>query len=105
MIRSVGRIQIVDVSEIDWLRASGNYVEIHAGSRSFLHRERLRVLEEQLDPTAFVRIHRSAIVGRSAVEELHPRPGGGYRVVLRGGTRLRLSRTYRAAVADLVQDC
>jgi two-component system LytT family response regulator len=52
VIRSIGRVQFVDVAQIDWLEASGNYVEIHAGARSFLHRERLRVLEQQLDPDA-----------------------------------------------------
>lgn len=104
VIRSVGRIQIVEVAQIDWLCASGNYVEIHANQQSLLHRERLHVLEQQLDPAAFVRIHRSTIVRRAAVKELQPLAGGDYRVVLRDGAPLRLSRTYHAAVADLRRD-
>ena len=50
VIRSIGRIQFVDVAQIDWLEGSGNYVEIHAGKERTLHRERLHVLEAQLDP-------------------------------------------------------
>jgi two-component system LytT family response regulator len=98
VIRSIGRVQLVDVAQIDWVEASGNYVEIHTGDESFLHRERLRVLEAQLDPARFVRIHRSIIVHRAAVKELRPLAGGDYSVVLRGGASLRLSRTHRAAL-------
>jgi two-component system LytT family response regulator len=97
VIRSIGRVQFVEVAQIDWVEASGNYVEIHAGAESFLHRERMRVLETQLDPAEFVRIHRSIIVNRAAVAEIRPIAGGDHTVLLRGGQRLRLSRTYRSA--------
>ena len=102
VIRSIGRVQLVDVSRIDWLKASGNYVEVHAGSESFLHRERLHVLLAGLDPAAFVRIHRSVIVHRAAVAEIQPLAGGDYLILLRGGEELRLSRTYRAALDSLL---
>jgi len=104
VIRSLGRVQFVEVAQIDWMAASGNYVEIHAGKDSFLHRERLRVLEAQLDPAEFLRIHRSIIVNRAAVKELRPLPGGDYSVWLRGGEPVRLSRTYRAALESLARD-
>jgi len=104
VIRSIGRVQFVEVDQVDWLEASGNYVEIHAGKVSYLHRERLRILEDQLDPTEFVRIHRSIIVRRAAVSELRPLPGGDYSVVLHGGRPLRMSRTYRAALEVLARD-
>ncbi|HTE53949.1 MAG TPA: LytTR family DNA-binding domain-containing protein [Kofleriaceae bacterium] len=101
VIRSIGRVQFVDVAQVEWLEASGNYVEVHAGGESFLHRERLRVLEAELDPAVFLRIHRSVIVNRGAVAELRPIAGGDHTVVLRGGRELRLSRTYRAALDAL----
>lgn len=101
VIRSIGRVQFVDVAQIDWLEASGNYVEVHTASGSYLHRERLRVLEAELDPSVFVRIHRSVIVSRPSVAELRPIAGGDHAVLLRGGRELRLSRTYRAALASL----
>jgi two-component system LytT family response regulator len=101
VIRSIGRVQFVEVAQIDWLEASGNYVEIHAGKESFLHRERMHVLEVQLDPAEFVRIHRSIIVNRAAVAQIQPIAAGDHAVVLRGGQRLRLSRTYRSAFESL----
>jgi two-component system, LytTR family, response regulator len=101
VIRSIGRVQFVDVAQIDWLEASGNYVEIHAGGESFLHRERLRVLEAELDPADFVRIHRSIIVNRAAVVEIRPIAAGDHSVLLRDGRRVRLSRTFRPALESL----
>jgi two-component system LytT family response regulator len=101
VIRSIGRVQFVEVAQIDWLEASGNYVEIHAGKESFLHRERMRVLEAQLDPAEFVRIHRSIIVNRAAIAQIRPIAAGDHAVLLRGGQRLRLSRTYRSALESL----
>ena len=101
VIRSIGRVQFVEVAQIDWLEASGNYVEVHTGKESFLHRERMRVLEAQLDPAEFVRIHRSIIVNRAAVAQIRPIAAGDHAVILRGGQRLRLSRTYRSAFEAL----
>lgn len=101
VIRSIGRVQFVNVAQIDWLEASGNYIEVHTGKETYLHRERLRVLEAQLDPQEFVRIHRSLIVNRAAVKEIRPLAGGDCTIVLRNGERLRLSRTYRAALDSL----
>jgi two-component system LytT family response regulator len=103
VIRSIGRVQLVDVADIEWLEASGNYIEIHTAAASYLHRERLRVLEDQLDPADFVRIHRSIIVRRGAVVELRPLPGGDYSVVLRNGRPLRMSRTYRPALDSIAR--
>jgi len=101
VIRSIGRVQFVEVAQIDWLEASGNYVEIHAGKESFLHRERMRVLEAQLDPAEFVRIHRSIIVNRAAIAQIRPIAAGDHAVILSGGQRLPLSRTYRSAIESL----
>jgi two-component system LytT family response regulator len=102
VIRSIGRVQFVDVADIQWLEASGNYVEIHAGKELFLHRARLHNLDAQLDPSNFVRIHRSVIVNRTVVDEVRPLSGGDFTVVIRGGGRLRMSRTYRAALDSFI---
>lgn len=62
------------------------------------------MLEQQLAPGEFVRIHRSIIVHRAAVKELRPLPGGDYSVLLTAGPPLRLSRSYRAALDLLWRD-
>ena len=63
-VRSVGRVQLIDVGELSWVSSAGNYVELHIDRRSVLHRQTLTSLVEQLDPDQFMRVHRSAAVNR-----------------------------------------
>lgn len=97
-VRSAGKIVFVDLSTIDWIEAAGVYVTIHAGGREHLARESLAALEERLDPSRFARIHRSAIVAVDRVAELRFDGNGSYRVVLRNGAELKLSRRHRDAL-------
>jgi two-component system LytT family response regulator len=93
-----GRIRVLDMREIDCIIAAGNYVRLMAAGREHLLRETMDGLLGELDPEQFVRIHRSAIVRIDRVRELTPLPSGDYSVVLRDGTTLTLSRTYRDRV-------
>ena len=88
-------IELVPADNIDWIEAAGDYVRLHAGGRAHLMRATLHDVEERLDPRSFLRIHRSTIVRLDRIGRLIPRARGDYGVVLRDGTELRLSRTYR----------
>jgi DNA-binding LytR/AlgR family response regulator len=102
-VRSIGRIEFVEVPEIEWLQASGNYVEIHTRARSLLHRESLHALEQRLDPVQFLRIHRSVVVNRAAVQEVRAIRSGRV-VIVREGRSFRVSRKYRTALDSLARD-
>ena len=95
VVRDRDRVLLIDVADVDWVGADGDYVRIHAGGKSHLLRDTMAAMEERLDPTAFVRIHRSAIVKVDRIRELRPCSSREYSVILRDGTRLRLSRRYR----------
>lgn len=88
-----GQVKIVPVKQIDYIEASGPYAELHVGERKYLVRERMQTLEERLDPSRFMRIHRSVIVRLDMVESLLKGAGGDYAVQLKGGTRLSVSRS------------
>ena len=98
MVKSDGRIRVIRTADIDWCEASGNYVGLHVGAQCHLVRDTMAHLESQLDPRQFIRIHRSTIVNVDRVQEMQPSFSGDYVVVLRGGTRLTLSRGYRDAL-------
>jgi two-component system LytT family response regulator len=98
-VRTDGKVVFVRVDEIDWIEAESKYVRVHAGGRTYLHREGIGSVESQLDPRRFMRIHRSTIVNLDRVKELHDWFHGEYVVVLRDGTRLTMSRRYRASAA------
>jgi two-component system LytT family response regulator len=55
----------------------------------------MQTLEERLDPVRFMRVHRSVIVRIALIDTFHRGAGGDYEVQLKGGTRLRVSRTRR----------
>jgi two-component system LytT family response regulator len=97
-IKSGGRIYFVKVEEIDWIEAAGNYLRLHSGAETHLLRETLGNLEARLDPERFWRIHRSTIVNVDQVQELQPLFHGDYAVILKDGTQLTLSRSYRATL-------
>lgn len=99
VIKSGGRIVFLGVDEIDWLEAADNYVRIHAGRESHLHRETLQSLEARLDPSKFLRIHRSTLVNLDRIQELQSLFHGDYVVKLLDGTELTLSRNYRERLA------
>ena len=58
----------------------------------------MQTLEERLDPEQFMRIHRSVIVRLDLVDTLHRGAGGDYEVQLKGGARVRVSRSRREAL-------
>jgi two-component system LytT family response regulator len=95
MVRTDGRLYFVRIDDIDWIEAAGNYVKLHVGRETHLMRETMLGIEKMLDPTRFLRIHRSAIVNLDRVREMQPWFSGEYTVILRDGTQLRLSRVYR----------
>ncbi|HKG21098.1 MAG TPA: LytTR family DNA-binding domain-containing protein [Blastocatellia bacterium] len=102
VIRTNGHIFFIKTEEIDWLEAEGNYVRLHSGKESYLLRDAISSLENQLDPKRFLRIHRSAIVNINRIQELQPWFHGEYRVILQDGVQLTLSRSYRDKLNELV---
>jgi two-component system LytT family response regulator len=96
-VRESGHVHFVDVAEISWLEASGNYVALHVVSgRTHLVHETMAAMEARLDPVRFVRIHRSTIVNVDRIKELHPHFNGEFIVVLKDDTKLKLSRGFLA---------
>jgi two-component system LytT family response regulator len=95
-VRHGEHIRVLAIDDIDWIRADGNYLHIHVGPARYLHRDTLRHLLAQLDPTRFLRIHRGTVVNVARIREVHPLFKGGAEVVLHDGTKLDLSRRFRA---------
>ncbi len=94
-VETKGKVRVVPVKEVDYIIASGPYAELHSAERRYVIRESMQTLEERLDPAVFMRIHRSVIVRLALVDTFYRGAGGDYEVQLKGGTRLRVSRTRR----------
>jgi two-component system, LytTR family, response regulator len=103
VVRTRSTHAFVPVHEVVWIDAADNYLQLHAGGRARLVRGTIKDAEAELDPAAFLRIHRSAIVSIGHVVAIEAQAGGGYVLRLTDGTRLRTSRQYAAGVRALVE--
>jgi two-component system LytT family response regulator len=95
VVKSGGTTRFVRVADIDWIEAAGVYANLHIGGKELLYRAALNELAERLDPVRFVRVHRSAIVNIESILHLEPISHGEFEVILKDGSRSRISRTYR----------
>jgi two-component system, LytTR family, response regulator len=102
--KSGGRITFLGVDEIDWIGAADNYVQVHAGRVSHLLHATMNSLENRLDPSKFLRIHRSTIVNVERIKELRPMFHGEYQVILKDGTQLTSGRGYRENLQRLLNN-
>lgn len=103
VFKSKGRILFLPVTDIRWVGAEENYVRICTERESHLLRETMAHLEGRLDPSSFIRVHRSTIVNLQYVKEIRTDTQEGEPFVLmRDGQRLPLSRGYRARISQLV---
>ena len=93
----------VNVAAIDWIDAAGDYMCVHADGRTYVLRETMKSLEAILDPKVFQRVHRSTIVNISRVRRLRPHTNGEYFLTLEDGQEIKLSRSYRDRVDQLLQ--
>jgi hypothetical protein len=93
---------VVEVADIDWIEASGNYAILHVGAETFEIRSSLAKLESELDARRFVRVHKSHVVNIARVTEVIPWVGGDWRIRLRDGAEVNLSRRYRQRFEALV---
>ena len=102
VIKTDGKIILLKTELIDWIEARGKYEFVHAGEQSHLIREGMNHLEARLDPMKFVRIHKSTIVNVDKIHHLEPLFHSGFRLTLRNGTKLTISRRYRAKLEHLL---
>jgi len=98
VIKGGGVTKLVMASEIDWIEAAGVYVNLHFQGKECVYRSSLAAVTKRLDPMRFVRIHRSSVVNIKAIAHLESISHGEFEVLLRNGTRLILSRSFRAEV-------
>jgi len=101
-IKDSGEITRVAINSIEWIDAAGDYMCIHAANQTHILRRTMKELEQELNPRLFQRIHRSAIVNLAQVEKLCSRQNGEYHLILQNGQELKVSRSYKDRIKQLV---
>ena len=103
LIKSAGRVFFLKTDEIDYVQAEDYYVKLNVGRKGHLLRETMNEMEAKLDPSKFLRIHRSTIVNIERIRELQQHFNGEYIVVLHDGTEHKLSRSRREQLQTLLK--
>lgn len=93
-----GRMQMIDVAQIELLEADRNYVRLRVVKESFHARTTLRHAEEAMSSQPMLRISRSCVVNMNHVREVNRTQRGDFVLVLRGGTTVSSSQGYREKV-------
>lgn len=101
-VRRRGKEIMVEVADIDWVEAAGNYAILHVGGETLEIRSSLTKLESELDPKRFVRVHKSHLVNVARIVEVTPWVSGDWRIRLQDGAEVNLSRRYRQRFEALV---
>lgn len=103
-VRSVGRIDCIQLADVLWIEAAGNYMQLHLAQRKVLHRVALSRLEKHLDPASYMRVHRSAIVRCDQLRQLEVLGDGVYQLVLANQAKVPVSERYVADVRRRMHD-
>jgi two-component system, LytTR family, response regulator len=89
-------ITFLSCNEIDWIESEDNYVLVHVGKGEHLIRESMNAMEQALDPSRFLRIHRRILVNTDRILEMLPQRR--MQVVLQDGSVLPVSRRLKEKV-------
>jgi len=98
LVKKIGKEFIIKIEDIEWIEASGNYMNLHIKDKVYPLRETMSNLEKKLNPNRFARIHRSSIVNLDCVKEIQPLDSGDFQLTLNTKQTLKLSRRYREKV-------
>lgn len=102
LIRDGSRVHVLPVEKIDYVEAQDDYVCFKAGGREYLKQEVMADLETLLDPTRFIRIHRSYILNIERLAKLELYAKDSHVAILTDGAQLPVSRSGYARLKPLL---
>jgi two-component system LytT family response regulator len=102
VVRDGSRVHIIPVERLDAVVAQDDYLALKSEGRTYLKQQTLSSLAAALDPTRFVRVHRSHVVRLDLLARLEPYGNGSHVAVLADGTRVPVSREGHARLKELL---
>ncbi len=102
LIRSEGRVYVLPVERIDFVEAQDDYLAFAVGNKRLRKQQTMADLESQLDPSRFVRIHRSFILNVERLARIDLYGKDSWLAILSDGTKLPMSRSGHARLKELI---
>lgn len=100
LVRDGEEMRTLDVGRIVAIRGADDYAELLTADGARLVQTRLSEFERRLDPTVFVRVHRSAIINLNQLERAEPAGGGRLMLHLKTGETICTSREGARALRE-----
>jgi len=91
-VREGSQVSIIPVSKLDYAEAQDDYVALASAGKKHLKQQTISNLEASLDPTRFLRVHRSYIVNLERVSKVEPYGKDTHVAVLSSGVQIPVSR-------------
>jgi two-component system LytT family response regulator len=102
LVRDGSKVHVIPVDALDYVEAQDDYVCLHTEGRRHLKEQTMSEMEAVLDPTCFVRIHRSVILNIERLARVEPYAKDSRVAILRDGTKLPVSRAGYARLNQLL---
>ena len=103
VVKDGTRVHIITVEKLEYVEAQDDYVALASEGRKHLKQQTIASLEESLDPSRFVRIHRSYIVNLEQVARIEPYGKDSKVAVLKSGAQIPVSRAGYQRFCELVE--
>lgn len=103
-VKEKGHTHRIDLLDVYYVEADGNYLRLHLRDRQHLVRHTLQALEAELDGQVFRRIHRSLLVNTNYLDRIRYQGNNQYLFLLRNGEELLSGRSYRDNVLALFEE-
>lgn len=104
VIKTAGKISFINVDDINYIEAEGNYLTLHTTNSKNLYRDTITNISEKLNPELFVRIHRSYIVKIENIKEMQSHFNSEYIITLKDNTKLKSGRSYKSEIEKLLKN-
>jgi two-component system LytT family response regulator len=95
---------LIDIDDIDWVDAAGDYMCIHVKGETLILRSTLKSLMSRLDSGKFKRIHRSTLVNLDRIVKVTALKKGEFMLDLGSDERIKVSRNYRDAIKQFLDE-
>lgn len=92
-VKLVNKTILIQVADICFFEARDKYCYLHTKSESYLIDFTLTYLQERLPP-GFVRVHRSIIVNKLKIQEIHKYLKGTYLFIMSDGKHTQIKSAY-----------
>ncbi len=102
VIKEKGKVHLINLSDIIWLEAFDYYVKIHVKDKFYLLRNSLKKLSSELPDEIFMQVHKSSTVNVKAIQTIESAENGEYQLILTNQEVVKVSRSYRTKVRNML---